>query len=459
MRWRVLLVLSVAMNLALGAAWLMASRRHDGIQTSAASESLPGLVKTNVVVRRQFFTWSEVESGDYPTYIANLRGIGCPDQTIRDIIIADVNALFARKLATEVVTPGQQWWRAEPDPAVAHAAAERARSLNEERRALLTRLLGPTWESGDLASLPRPSRPGIVLDGPVLGVLPAEAKQAIQDISARAQERMQGYIESQNLAGKKPDPIELAKLRQQTRDDLARTLTPQQLEEYLLRYSQDANDLRTQLGQLKYFDATPDEFRALFRATDAIDQQLQLLGAGSDPNTILQRNALVQQRESALKAALGAGRYTEFVQLQDPAYRDAFAAAQDAGDPEAVQSLYQINVAAAQQMASIRANTNLTPEQLAVERSRVELEQAKANALALGQEVPPEPAPPATNAPPPVPTIRSHSYVLGAGESAANIATTFGVTLDAIQTANPGVNLRRLKSGDTLQVPDSLQGH
>jgi hypothetical protein len=69
MRWRVLLFLSVAMNLALGAAWLMASRRHDGIQTSAASESLPGLVKTNVVVRRQFFTWSEVESGDYPTYI------------------------------------------------------------------------------------------------------------------------------------------------------------------------------------------------------------------------------------------------------------------------------------------------------------------------------------------------------------------------------------------------------
>ena len=171
------------------------------------------------------------------------------------------------------------------------------------------------------------------------------------------------------------------------------------------------------------------------------------------------RNALVQQRESALKAALGAGRYTEFVQLQDPAYRDAFAAAQDAGDPEAVQSLYQINLAAAQQMASIRANTNLTPEQLAVERSRVELEQAKANALALGQEITPAPAPPATNAPPPVPTIRSHSYVLGAGESAANIATTFGVTLDAIQTANPGVNLRRLKSGDTLQVPDSLQGH
>lgn len=457
MRWRVLLFLSIAMNLALGAAWLLVSRRHGGIQTSAASESLSGLVKTNVVVRRQFFSWSEVESGDYPTYIANLRGIGCPEQTVRDIIIADVNALFARKLATEVVTPGQQWWRAEPDPAVARAAAEKARSLNEERRALLTRLLGPDWESGDLANLPRPSRPGIVLDGPILGVLPAEAKQAIQDTSARAQERLQAYIESQTLAGKTPDPVELAKLRQQTRDDLAHTLTPQQLEEYLLRYSQDANDLRAQLGQLKYFDATPDEFRALFRATDAIDQQLQLLSAANDPNTILQRNALLQQRDSALKTALGAGRYAEFVQLQDPAYRDAFAAAQDAGDPDAVQSLYQISLAAAQQLASIRANTNLTPEQMAIEQSRLALEQAKANALALGQDVPPEPAPPATNAPPPAPAIRTHSYVLGAGESAANIATTFGVTLDAIQAANPGMNLRRLKSGDTLQVPYSLQ--
>jgi len=40
-------------------------------------------------VRRQFFSWQQLESPDYQTYVANLRDIGCPEQTIRDIIIAD----------------------------------------------------------------------------------------------------------------------------------------------------------------------------------------------------------------------------------------------------------------------------------------------------------------------------------------------------------------------------------
>jgi hypothetical protein len=121
------------------------------------------------VVRRQFFSWRELESRDYPVYIANLRDIGCPEQTIRDIIIADVNTLYTQRRANEMVTAESQWWRSEPDPAVVRAAYEKAKSLEDERRSLLTRLLGPNWESGDLVNLPRPSHPGLLLDGPVLG--------------------------------------------------------------------------------------------------------------------------------------------------------------------------------------------------------------------------------------------------------------------------------------------------
>src|SRR2546430_9741862 len=57
-----------------------------------------------------------------------------------------------------------QWWRSEPDTNVVQAAAEKARDLEDERRALLARLLGTAWEAGDLVNLPRPSRPGIVLE-------------------------------------------------------------------------------------------------------------------------------------------------------------------------------------------------------------------------------------------------------------------------------------------------------
>lgn len=43
------------------------------------------------------FRWSQLESTDYRQYIANLRGIGCPEQTIRDIVTADVASLYERK--------------------------------------------------------------------------------------------------------------------------------------------------------------------------------------------------------------------------------------------------------------------------------------------------------------------------------------------------------------------------
>jgi len=89
--------------------WLF-SGRHSAAGRVAAGldQASAGQARTNIVLRRQFFSWQEVESADYPTYIANLRYIGCPEQTIRDIIIADINALYARKRATELVTPDQQ---------------------------------------------------------------------------------------------------------------------------------------------------------------------------------------------------------------------------------------------------------------------------------------------------------------------------------------------------------------
>jgi LysM repeat protein len=448
MRWRLFFIVSLVVNMALAAAWFVYARHHGAGRGTAAGagESLAPQVKTNVIVRRQFFSWAQVESADYPTYIANLRAIGCPVQTIRDIIIADVNALYAKRRATELVTPDQQWWRSQPDPEVVRAASEKLRALDEERRALLTRLLGPDWESGDLANLPRPSRPGVLLDGPVLGVLPADVKQEVQDVSARAAQRLQAYLDARRDQGLDPDPAELARLRQETRDELTNILTPPQLEEFLLRYSQDANNLRAQLGQLRYFNATPDEFRALFRATDSIDQRLALLAGSADPNSVAQRNSLMQQRDAAIKLALGADRYQQYQLLQDPAYQDAYASAQQAGDPEAAQTLYEINLATAQQEAAIRANTNLTAQQLAIELKRAELEQLKASAEALGQQVPPEPNPPPS---PP----STYTHVIIPGETLALVSLLYNVTIPEIKAANPGIDFNQLKPGDSIQVP------
>lgn len=45
------------------------------------------------------FQWIQIESSDYRQYAANLRAIGCPEQTLREIILADIQDLYAAKRA------------------------------------------------------------------------------------------------------------------------------------------------------------------------------------------------------------------------------------------------------------------------------------------------------------------------------------------------------------------------
>jgi LysM repeat protein len=446
MRWRVLLFLSLLANVALAVGLFVSARRAPAPANTASLEETNPVVKTNVVVRRQFLSWAHVESTDYPTYIANLRSIGCPEQTIRDIIIADVNTLYARRRATEILTPQQEWWRSEPDPEVVKLASNKLVALDTERRGLLAKLLGDTWEGGDLASLPRPTRQGIALDGPILGTLPAEAKQSVESISAQAQDRMQAYLNDMRAAGRNPDPAELARLRQDTRTELAAVLSPAQLEEYLLRYSQTANDLRANLGRLKYFNASPDEFRSIFRATDSIDQQLEMLGSANDPITVAQRNSLQQQRDGAIRLALGTDRFQQYQKLQDPLYQQALATAIQAGDPNSADAIYGINLAAQNDQSNLQSNTNLTDSQRAIALKQLDLDQLKAAAAAAGQAPLPEPTPP----PQPPPT---QPHIMGKTESAAGLSKLYGVSMNALQAVNPNVDVNNLKPGDVLRIP------
>ena len=90
MRWRVLALVSLGFNIALAVAFVIAARqvsRRSGADSAAVGVALVNQTGTNVVLRRQFFSWRSVESDDYPTYVSNLREIGCPEQTIRDIKI------------------------------------------------------------------------------------------------------------------------------------------------------------------------------------------------------------------------------------------------------------------------------------------------------------------------------------------------------------------------------------
>src|SRR5204863_6597430 len=93
------------------------------------------------------FRWQQVESRDYKAYIANLRAIGCPEETIRDIIVADVTKLYAQKRRAIYPEMGtDEYWKKDPSwRSVTSAESERqkaARALEKEKRELLKELLG-----------------------------------------------------------------------------------------------------------------------------------------------------------------------------------------------------------------------------------------------------------------------------------------------------------------------------
>ena len=367
---RVLLVVSGTLNLLL-AFVLFAPRHITAPRIHMATQTVDGsgpavLLRTNTVVRRENFTWDQVESSDFKTYIANLRRIGCPESTIRDIIVSEVNAVFEKRRAKEIITPEQQWWRADPDPAVAQAAVAQWDALEKERRDLLTELLGPNWDTSKASQL---AAFNFYLDGPVLGKLPPETKEAVHEIETRGTQQREAYIAKARADGKEPDPRELARLRQQMRAELAKILNPEQLEEYLLRYSQNAQNLREETRGL---GISAEEFRKIFRARDEIDQQIQVFFSGDDGASARARQELERKRDGAIKDALGPQRYEFYKYIQDPLFRQAQALAEEVNaKPETVLPIYQINQAAEEERQRIRSDRSLTPEQRAAVLERM----------------------------------------------------------------------------------------
>src|SRR5262245_12164353 len=103
------------------------------------------------------FQWSHIESQDYRTYIANLRSIGCPGQTIRDIIVADVHGLDApRYLELELKQPSIKSPR--PGILLARQSPETdLERLHNEEDAVISTLLRPqsTSPGADNAGSPQ----------------------------------------------------------------------------------------------------------------------------------------------------------------------------------------------------------------------------------------------------------------------------------------------------------------
>jgi hypothetical protein len=340
------------------------------------------LIKTNVVVRHENFTWDQVESTNYVVFIRNLHAVGCPEQTIRDIIMSEVNRLYARRRLDEVAFPNYQWWRSEPDASVVQAAAAKLEALETERRGVLTSLLGPGWDaqSNELIA----ANGGITLTGPILGDLSPQVREAVYAIAARAQLKIEAYQAAQREQNKAVDPMEMVRLREEPLMQLVSVLNPAQYEEYALRYSPSAQQLREQMRSVAL---TQDQFRDLFAAINSINGQPVFYYTGNDPLLLSQQQQLRAQSDAIIKATLGEQFYAAYQLNQDPLYRSSKAMAEQLGVPEAsVMSVYEINRATQAELDRIRKDSNLSDDEKVEALSQTQVEQQQSLQQILGPE-------------------------------------------------------------------------
>jgi hypothetical protein len=256
-------------------------------QSKAPHNFPPQLVATRQATP---FDWRQVESADYKEYIANLRAIGCPEQTIKEIIIADVNDLFSARRAAITRTNHYEYWRANP----VNLSEEQSKQLQElsTEKGEVLKALG--IESSDLADLVVDSFRGeIEAKDLEIEFLSEPKRQNLKDLLFRmAQQELAAGEGSSNAVA----------IEQQTQTAIKSLLTPDEFHDYELRTSITALQLR---GVLKDMEPSEQEFKAVFDFWNALNTH--------QPGSTEYREAQ-QSSEAALQSLLGSSRFELYLE-------------------------------------------------------------------------------------------------------------------------------------------------
>jgi hypothetical protein len=330
--------------------------------------------------------WASIESTNYSTYINNLRSIGCPEETVRDIIITDIAKLFAKRRAAvrAQVQPFKFWQTGDAlqnDYSSNPELQRQLQELDKEQRALVKQLLGVDYH----AELSRYLFDENYEDR-MYGFLPAEKQETLKNLQSKFDDlEQQIYARSKGMLLDE-DQEQLRRIAKDREAELAKVLSPEELEEYELRNSSTANSMR---AQMTGFQPNEDEFRRIFRLQKTFDNEFsQAFDLTDEAQTEVKARAQ-QDAQLALndevKKILGEKRFTEYQRSQDPDYRTLSQVA-DRFDlaPDVVSRVYGMKQEAERQKSAIESNPNLTDEQRQAALSGIARETERSVAKEMG---------------------------------------------------------------------------
>ncbi|HEY1172369.1 MAG TPA: hypothetical protein VGH19_13460 [Verrucomicrobiae bacterium] len=320
------------------------------VNASATAPRIDKQVVTNTVTKR--ITWEMVESGDYKEYIDNLRAIGCPEETIRDIILADVNKLYEQKKQTLRGGGGKfEYWKG-GNPllgAMDSGLMQKLKALEEEKLAVL-RALGITPDGkAELARVVTP------FDA-MMDFLPEEKKTRVIKILTDKQSRMMEASKNGS------DQEAMASAIKETEAALKASMTPEEFEDYQLRFSLTANLMRSQTAG---FDPNEAEFMAVFKLREPFDNEFSPLTRGNENEEQRKiREDAEGKLKEGIKNAIGEERYIAYERAQDWNFQQIYQAAVK-GELSAAEAVkvYDLKNYAEQGTMNVLKNQDLTQEQ------------------------------------------------------------------------------------------------
>ena len=303
------------------------------------------------------FDWRMVESADYREYIANLRSIGCPEETIRDIIVADVNKLFeSRRREITASTNKFSYWKAGNifGGAMDPARIEKLQALNKEKHDLLKELLGV--DVADQPNLFANFNPFETM----LDFLPAEKQNQLIDIYTKYQAKLMKMVG--NGAPDAEDRKAMLKVQQDMEAELAGLLGPEDYRQYQLRMSQTAMTMRMQLAS---FDPSQTEFDKIFDIRKKLEDEFGMMGMGAMSQEEKDKYKQAQNdAKEQVKALLGEERYADYERAQDWNYQAIYKTTERYGlSKDVAVKVYDMKKAAEDAAKKIRKDTSLTKEQ------------------------------------------------------------------------------------------------
>ena len=383
-----LVLLNVAWLAALS--WFLMHRSGDGdgvARVQYVTNYVPVLkssrpsVVTNVVtalVATHEFRWAQLETEDYRAYIGRLRAIGCPEQTIRDIVIADIDKLLAPKMqAANPRARDLKFWQPVEqemwEDAEQKDAWRNQRAVDFEKREVIRDLLGVDLVGERLRNQGQDD-----YHGQRLGFLPEEKRARVRLVLDQFADQERTLLEKQVEEGEGvKGGEETARLRQQKEASLAPLLTPEERQQYDLWFSPAAAAVRDEVYGL---GATEAEFMQLYQLRQKFAAQH---GEGFGPADPAWKDYV-----AAVQPLLGEQRFAEYTRARDPDYRELLRQTSRLKlDPEVAAQLYSYKQPVEEARARVEAEPTLTPQQKSAAYQAITDEAQNAFKETLGDKV------------------------------------------------------------------------